>query len=261
MLGGNPSFPTNVTFFHCINIITGIIYSLNACCPQFDATLATLIGYSGKSSGMLSLNANPKKHRLSDVEKILEGQGAKENIQKICSFGPENLTKASCPAQKLEKERQLSNLYFVKYSKEYDLRTHLFYGIINHMLTYKSSTYGSMCPLVFPNMTNVVKECANVISNETACCSAMDSYALNCVASLGEKLQKANGVWLPSASLPLDATYDKTSEISFICDLNNNIAAPWPSLSFESPPSCKKTTSTTLAPLSRSHPSHLSRTP
>jgi hypothetical protein len=28
---------------------------------------------------------------------------------------------------------------------------------------------GSVCPLVFPNMTNVVKECGNVINNQTAC--------------------------------------------------------------------------------------------
>lgn len=65
---------------------------------------------------------------------------------------------------------------------------------------------GSVCPLVFPNMTHVVKECANVITSQTACCKAMDSYvsqlqeqsfitnlqALNCAASLGAKLQKAN---------------------------------------------------------------------
>lgn len=65
---------------------------------------------------------------------------------------------------------------------------------------------GSVCPLVFPNMTHVVKECANVITSQTACCKAMDSYvsqlqeqsfitnlqALNCAASLGVKLQKAN---------------------------------------------------------------------
>jgi hypothetical protein len=55
-------------------------------------------------------------------------------------------------------------------------------------------------------MTNVVKECGNVINNRTACCKAMESYvsqlqqqsfltnlqALNCAASLGMKLQKAN---------------------------------------------------------------------
>ncbi|KAB2613620.1 GPI-anchored protein [Pyrus ussuriensis x Pyrus communis] len=120
---------------------------------------------------------------------------------------------------------------------------------------------------------SVSSECANAISNETACCNAMDSYvsrlqeqsfitnlqALNCAASLGEKLLKANvsnvynlcrinlkdfslqeyGCLLPS--LPSDATYDKTSGISFVCDLNDNIAAPWPSLSSESPSSCKKT--------------------
>ena len=65
---------------------------------------------------------------------------------------------------------------------------------------------GSVCPLVFPNMTDVVKECGSVISNQTSCCKSMESYvsklqqqsfltnlqALNCAASLGMRLQKAN---------------------------------------------------------------------
>jgi hypothetical protein len=65
---------------------------------------------------------------------------------------------------------------------------------------------GSVCPLVFPNMTNILKECGNMINNQTACCKAMESYvsqlqqqsfltnlqALNCAASLGMRLQEAN---------------------------------------------------------------------
>jgi alanine-alpha-ketoisovalerate/valine-pyruvate aminotransferase len=65
---------------------------------------------------------------------------------------------------------------------------------------------GSVCPLVFPNMTNIVKECGNVINNQTACCKAMETYVsqlqqqsfltnlqvLNCAASLGMRLQEAN---------------------------------------------------------------------
>ncbi|GAY56779.1 hypothetical protein CUMW_174440 [Citrus unshiu] len=56
------------------------------------------------------------------------------------------------------------------------------------------------------DMANVTKECGYTISNKTACCKAMESYvshlqeqsfitnlqALNCAASLGMKLQKAN---------------------------------------------------------------------
>ncbi|KAI4334097.1 hypothetical protein L6164_018829 [Bauhinia variegata] len=63
-----------------------------------------------------------------------------------------------------------------------------------------------VCPLVFPNMPNDVKECGNVIRNQTTCCKVIRSYvsylqdqsfltnlqALKCAASLGMKLQKAN---------------------------------------------------------------------
>lgn len=67
------------------------------CCPQFDATLEIILGQSSKYSGRLALNKTQASHCLSDVEKILESQGANEELQKICSFHPENLTVASCP--------------------------------------------------------------------------------------------------------------------------------------------------------------------
>ncbi|XP_027345512.1 uncharacterized GPI-anchored protein At1g61900-like [Abrus precatorius] len=136
-----------------------------------------------------------------------------------------------------------------------------------------------VCPLVFPNVTSVVNECGNLISNKTACCTAIKSYvsslqeqsfvtnlqALKCAVSLGKKLQKENiskdvynlchislkdfslqvgsqvsGCLLPS--LPSDATFDETSGIGFICDLNDNIVAPWPSMSYLLPSSCNRTT-------------------
>jgi hypothetical protein len=40
--------------------------------------------------------------------------------------------------------------------------------------------------------------------------------------------------------LPSDATYDKTSGVSFVCDLNDNIAAPWPSKSYAPASTCNK---------------------
>ncbi|KAH0469137.1 hypothetical protein IEQ34_002369 [Dendrobium chrysotoxum] len=52
--------------------------------------------------------------------------------------------------------------------------------------------------------------------------------------------QGESGCLLPS--LPSDATLDPSTGISFTCDLNDNIAAPWPS-AFQSPStSCNKST-------------------
>ena len=67
------------------------------CCPQFDATLVTLIGQSSKTSATLALNSSHSKLCLSDIEKILTSKGANPELQKICSIEPENLTQASCP--------------------------------------------------------------------------------------------------------------------------------------------------------------------
>lgn len=84
-----------------------------ACCPQFYATIETLIGQSGISSGKLSLNLTHATSCLSYIEQILESQGANRNIQDICSIHPSNLTKASCPnidVNKIEKILNFSRL-------------------------------------------------------------------------------------------------------------------------------------------------------
>lgn len=147
----------------------------------------------------------------------------------------------------------------------------------------------NVCPLVLPNMKHVVDSCRDGISNQTACCNSMDSYvshlqkqtlitnlqALDCATSIGIKLQKSNisrnvyklchislkdfslqvgnqvsGCLLPS--LPSDATLDKFTGVSFICDLNDNIPAPWPSMSQLSASSCNKSATIPALPAATS---------
>ncbi|XP_058072483.1 uncharacterized GPI-anchored protein At1g61900-like isoform X2 [Magnolia sinica] len=149
------------------------------------------------------------------------------------------------------------------------------------------------CPLVFPDTKNVSKYCRNGIRNKTICCYAMENYishlqkqsfitnlqALDCAASLGLQLQAVNitknvyglchislkdfslqvgsqesGCLLPS--LPSDATFDQSSGISFTCDLNDNIAAPWPSASQQvTVSSCNKTIKLPALPAATPSPS------
>ncbi|XP_042066980.1 uncharacterized GPI-anchored protein At1g61900-like isoform X1 [Salvia splendens] len=134
------------------------------------------------------------------------------------------------------------------------------------------------CPLNFPNMSHVIEWCGAGKSNQTACCSSLESYvshlqrqsfvtnlqALNCAASLGVRLRKANitknvysqchislkdfslqvgvqesGCLLPS--LPSDVIFDQSAGVSFVCDLNDNIPAPWPATTQLPTSSCNKT--------------------
>lgn len=60
-----------------------------------------------------------------------------------------------------------------------------------------------------------------------------------------------SGCLLPS--LPLDVSYDKTSGIGFICDLNDNIEAPWPSTSSIPVGSCNECMVTNLNPPFQMH--------
>ncbi|KAJ6706833.1 hypothetical protein OIU85_027213 [Salix viminalis] len=268
-------------------------------------------------------------HCLSDIEKILAGQGAANNVNKICSIHPSNLTEGSCPVKDVnefegtvDSSKLLSACENIDPVKEccdqvcqnaiLETATKLAlkssevliiagsHGITEHSTKVDDCKHialrwlagklepsrakevlrglsnckvNRVCPLVFPDMRHVAKGCGNDISNKTECCSAMENYvshlqkqslitnlqALDCATTLGMKLQRSNitkdvyslchitlkdfslqesGCLLPS--LPSDATFDHSSGISFICDLNDNIPAHWPSKSQLSAP-CNKT--------------------
>ncbi|KAI4322552.1 hypothetical protein L6164_022234 [Bauhinia variegata] len=190
--------------------------------------------------------------------------------RKIALNDMSNLDKDNNLPEQTPKINDCKNIVFRWLASKLDLASanSVFRGLSNCKLN-------KVCPLFFPDISNVVKECGNVIRNQTACCKAIKNYmsylqnqsfitnlqALKCAASLGMKLQKVNvssnvydlchislkefslqesGCLLPS--LPSDATFDRNSGIGFICDLNDNIIAPWPSTSDEFDSSCNRTT-------------------
>ncbi|KAK3014235.1 LOW QUALITY PROTEIN: hypothetical protein RJ639_008168, partial [Escallonia herrerae] len=288
------------------------------CCPQFHATLVILIGQSSINSRKLALNVTQAEHCLSDIEQILERQGANENLHNICSISPSNLTKSSCPVDDVsEFERILDTSILFAACKKIDavdeccnqvcqnaisdaatkialksnsealvLPEHLSMisdckNIILRWLASKverssantvlrglsSCNVNKVCPLDFPNMSNISKECGNMTSNQIACCGAMDNRAelhnqlagleLRCIAwqensnvsgnvyslchiNLKDFSLQDSGCLLPS--LPSDVTYDNSSGIGFVCDLNDNVAAPWPYTPFVPASSCNQTT-------------------
>lgn len=323
----------SVTSTDCIAVFAPFLANV-VCCPQIEATLLILIGQSSKSSNLLALNGSHSKNCLSDVDKILVGQGASENLQKICSLKPSNLTEGSCPVKSVDEfEKAVNSSQLISACENIDLvneccdqicqnaisdaatkiasKAYDYLSISGSNLLADHSTMiddcknivlrwlaskltplsakevlrglsnckvNKVCPLVFPDLRYVVKSCGDGISNQIACCTEMENYvtelqkqsfitnlqALDCAALLGMKLRKANirknvydlcrislkdfslqvgtqesGCLLPS--LPSDATYDQYTGISFHCDLNDNIPAPWPSKSQLPVSSCNKT--------------------
>ncbi|XP_010276075.1 PREDICTED: uncharacterized GPI-anchored protein At1g61900-like isoform X2 [Nelumbo nucifera] len=218
------------------------------CCPQLEATLAILMGQSSKDTGALALDATHAKHCLSDVEQILAGQGASADLQKICSIYPLNLTEASCPLK----------------------------NVIEFESTVDTSKLLAACETIDPVKECCSQICQNAIS-EAAQMIALKDYGLsstdgnNLLLGQSSRIDDCKGIvlrWLASRlgpssankvlrglsncnvnkesgcllpSLPSDATFDKSSGISFLCDLNDNIAAPWPSTSQIPSSSCNKT--------------------
>ncbi|XP_070041719.1 uncharacterized GPI-anchored protein At1g61900 isoform X2 [Nicotiana tomentosiformis] len=124
------------------------------------------------------------------------------------------------------------------------------------------------CPLEFKQPSEVINACRNLAAPSPSCCSSLNAYitgiqkqmlitnrqAILCATVFGSMLQKA-GVMINVyelcdvdlkdfslqgdysfsgcllRSLPADLVYDNSTGFSFTCDLNDNIAAPWPSSS------------------------------
>ncbi|KAL5990869.1 hypothetical protein ACLOJK_011774 [Asimina triloba] len=125
-----------------------------------------------------------------------------------------------------------------------------------------SCKVNKVCPLEFKEPSAVIKACSDAASPNPSCCGSLNTYvatiqkqmlitnrqAINCATLFGSMLQKGGvmtnvyelcdvdlkdfslqGCLL--RSLPADVIFDNSSGFSFTCDLNDNIAAPWPSSS------------------------------
>ncbi|KAH9749483.1 putative GPI-anchored protein [Citrus sinensis] len=315
----------SMTSIDCHAVFAPLLANV-VCCPQLEATILILIGQSSRKTNMLALNGTLAEHCLSDFEQILVGQGAADDLKKICSINASNLTEASCPVKDvnefestvdsskllaacekvdpvkeccdqicqnaiLEAATKIAmkasdplNMEGHNVLSDHSTRINDCKSIVLRWLGSKldpsrskevlrglsNCNVNKVCPLSFPSTKHLAKSCGDNISNQSACCNAMESYvshlqkqslitnlqALDCATLLGTKLQKSSitadvfklchislkdftlqaagnqaesGCLLPS--LPSDATFDKSSGISFICDLNDNIPAPWPSSS------------------------------
>lgn len=86
------------TSIDCWSVFAPLLANV-ICCPQLEATLAILIGQSSKETNVLALNGTISRHCLSDIEQILVGQGANNNLKQICAIRLSNLTEASCPVK------------------------------------------------------------------------------------------------------------------------------------------------------------------
>ncbi|KAL2979703.1 hypothetical protein AAZX31_13G187100 [Glycine max] len=320
------------------------------CCPQLEATLTILIGQSSKHTNVLALNGTDAKHCLADVEQILMGQGATNNLKQICSIHSSNLTEASCPVKNVNdfydmvdttklltacekidpvkeccyqicqnaileaakaiasKGSDILEIDAAHVQPEHSSRVNDCRNVVLRWLASKlepshakkvlrglsNCNVNKVCPLVFPDTKQVAKGCVDEISNKTACCNAMESYvshlqkqsfitnlqALDCAETLAMKMKRSNitadvyglchislkdfslqvgnqeaGCLLPS--LPSDATFDSVSGISFLCDLNDNIPAPWPSTSQLTSSSCNKSINIPALPAAASSQSCL----
>ncbi|KAK4768638.1 hypothetical protein SAY87_003779 [Trapa incisa] len=134
-----------------------------------------------------------------------------------------------------------------------------------------SCKVNKVCPLKFEQPVKVINACRNVAAPSSSCCNSLNMYisgiqkkmlitnkqAILCATLFGSMLRKGgvmenvyelcdvdlknfsiqvSGCLL--RSLPSDLVFDNSSGLSFICDLTDNIAAPWPTSSMQSMSLC-----------------------
>ncbi|KAI8000683.1 putative GPI-anchored protein [Camellia lanceoleosa] len=264
-----------MTSIDCIAVFTPFLANV-ICCPQLEATLVVLIGQSRKDTNLLALNNTLANHCLSNFEQILVGQVAINDVNEFESTVDSSMLLAACKkidtvneccdqicqntiseaARKLAlKAYDLLGMDWSYAFSDHSTRVSDCEVIVHRWLASKldpsrakdvlrglsNCNVNKVCPLVFPNVSNVSKGCGNEITNQTACCNAMENYvsrlqkrsfitnlqAVNCAASLGMKLQKVN-------------ITENVYNLYRISLKDLSLQAPWPS-GFQIPSLCNKT--------------------
>ncbi|XP_071921117.1 uncharacterized GPI-anchored protein At1g61900 isoform X2 [Coffea arabica] len=297
------------------------------CCPQVDATLTVLVGQSMGQGANDSLpricsihpsNLTEGSCPVGDVNafestvdssSLLAACGKIDTVNECCKQVCQNAI-AEAAGKLAVKTYDLMSIGGSHALADHSTRINDCRTIVLRWLASKldpshakevlrglsNCKINKVCPLVFPNMSHVIKSCGSELHDQRACCKSVESYvshlqnqsfvtnlqALNCAASLGLKLQKANitkniynlcrvslkdfsvqvtpqgvesGCLLPS--LPSDAVFDSSTGLSFLCDLNDNIPAPWPAPSQLPASSCNKTVKIPALPAAASGQSRI----
>uniref|UniRef100_A0A453BR34 SPARK domain-containing protein n=1 Tax=Aegilops tauschii subsp. strangulata TaxID=200361 RepID=A0A453BR34_AEGTS len=205
------------------------------CCPQLQATLTILIGQSSKQTGSLALDPTLANYCLSDVQQLLMSQGASDNLHSICSVHLSNATEGSCPVSTVDAfESVVDSSKLLEACRKVDPVNECCSQTCQSAISDAARKISSKdAALTSDTASPKVDSCRNVVLRwlssrlEPSSATKMLRQISNCnVNGVGSQ---ESGCLLPS--MPSDASFDPSSGISFTCDLNDNIAAPWsPSL-------------------------------
>nr|BAK03275.1 predicted protein [Hordeum vulgare subsp. vulgare] len=205
------------------------------CCPQLQATLTILIGQSSKQTGSLALDPTLANYCLSDVQQLLMSQGASDDLHSICSVHLSNATEGSCPVSTVDAfESVVDSSKLLEACRKVDPVNECCSQTCQSAISDAARKISSKdAVLTSETASPKVDSCRNVVLRwlssrlEPASATKMLRQISNCnVNGVGSQ---ESGCLLPS--MPSDASFDPSSGISFTCDLNDNIAAPWsPSL-------------------------------
>lgn len=177
-------------------------YLANAvCCPQLDATIKILLGQSSFSSGTLVVNETHAKDCLSDIAQILEAEGSSNQLLKICSIHPSDVTRASCPIVDVTEIEQTINIpTIIESCEKIDPVKECHHKVCQNAITDAAVKIASR-NYSTPDMVEgylsheaIIDDCKKIVLRWLA--SKLDpSYASNVLRGISScKINKGNGV-------------------------------------------------------------------
>ncbi|KAK4491936.1 hypothetical protein RD792_002718, partial [Penstemon davidsonii] len=266
----------HVTATDCMSGFAPLLANV-VCCPQLEATLVILIGHLSKYTNTLALNGTLASHCLSDFEQILVGQGADDSLAKICSIHSSNLTEGSCPVSDVaEFESTVDSSNLVAACEKIDTVNECCEQVCQNAILEASRKLAQKAynltsldgSHVLFDHTTMINDCKSIVIRWLG--SKLEpSHAKEVFRGLSNcRINKAlifsfslffldieSGCLLPS--LPSDVVFDRLAGVSFLCDLNDNIPAPWPATSQLPASTCNKTVKIPALPAAASGESNL----
>ncbi|CAN4081476.1 unnamed protein product [Withania somnifera] len=217
---------TEKTASDCTRSLSMVVGNV-ICCPQFNSLLHIFQGFYSNHSDTLVLQKCASK-------------GANSSISGLCSVKSSNLTGGSCPVKDIGTfEKIVNTSKLLESCSTVDSLKECCRPVCQPAISEAAfQISGIKRTLVVKNLVggpseiDTLNDCKGVVFSWIARKLRFDdaSSAFRLLSSC--KVNKAYGQeGCLLRSYPADLVFDNSTGFSFTCDLNDNIAAPWPSSS------------------------------
>ncbi|CAN4118027.1 unnamed protein product [Withania somnifera] len=231
---------TGKTASDCTQSLSAVVGNV-ICCPQFNSLLHIFQGFYSSHSDTLVLQNAVADDCFKDIISILASRGANSSLSSMCSVKSSNLTGESCPVKDISAfEKVVNTSKLLESCGAVDPLKECCRPVCQPAISEAALQISGIKPTLSdnkniigaPSESDTLNDCKGVVYSWIARKLRFEdaNAAFRLLSSC--KVNKAYGQeGCLLRSLPADLIYDNSTGFSFTCDLNDNIAAPWPSSS------------------------------